>query len=130
MGEGGAPHACELAAGIGARVFVALKIVLVHELHGVGFGEVLRMPVPCGTNQARLLETAKAVQASVVLDVGSEGRLLAEVKLARDFGVCSFREFAAEVDIHEIVPRTSLVGLKLFKSHGQFLTASFFVRIE
>ena len=40
MGEGGAPHACQLNAGIGTGVVVTLEVVLVHELYGVGLGEV------------------------------------------------------------------------------------------
>ena len=51
IGEGDAPNASELDAGISMGGVVALEELFVHELHGVSFGEVGAVSVPSRTDE-------------------------------------------------------------------------------
>ena len=76
------PDARQLCAGIAVCVGIALEELLVHHLYAPRFGEVGGMTIPCRTNQCSLLEAARAAETAVILDMGGEGRLFAEVELA------------------------------------------------
>ena len=56
------------------------------------------------TGEACLLERARLVQSAVVLDMGCDGKTLAEVDLARDLGIGALSEMTTQVDIDEIEP--------------------------
>lgn len=77
-----------------------------------------------------LVAASDVVQTAVVLDMGSDGRLFAEVELARDLGIGAAQELAAEVEVDEIVPRAPVVGLKLLEGDGDFLTVGLLVGID
>ena len=62
--------------------------------------------------------------------MGGKGRLPAQRELARNLGIGTLREMAAQVDIDEIVPLAPLVGLELFKGNGHFGTTGFLTGID
>ena len=130
MGEGDAPHAGELHAGVGVGAFVALEVLLVQELYGVGLGEVGAVTVPGGADEGGVLDGVTASEASVVFDVGGEGGLLAEVELAGHLGVGSLGEPAAEVYIDEVEPGAPFVGFELLDGHGVSWSACLFLGVE
>ena len=84
-------------------IVIALEIVLVESLHGIGGGEIGIVPVPSHTGKPCLLKTSETVQSSIILYMGCEA-LLAKIELPRYFGVCGLSEFPAEVYIDEIEP--------------------------
>jgi len=78
-----------------------------------------------------MLETACGLtQTTIILDMGCEGAVLAEVKLSRNLRVGTLEELIAQVEVNEIVPRTPLVGLELLDGNGHLLTSILLVRVD
>ena len=88
------------------------------------------MAVPCRTDEGCLLEAAETVQSAIILYMGGKRRLLAQIELTRNLRVGTFCELTAEVDIHEIEPRTPFVGLEFLEGHRHFLSACLLVGID
>jgi hypothetical protein len=78
-----------------------------------------------------LLETAgSSSETTVVLDVNSERRTLADIDLALDLGIGTLEKLAAEVEVDEIEPGAPLIGFELFEGDGHLLAAILFVGID
>ena len=107
------PYARQLQAVVGRSVVVALKVALVHQLYGIGLGEVGVVPVPGPADERRLLETAASAQPAVVLGVGCKA-LLADVQLTGNLRVGGLGELSREVYVDKIVPCPPRIGLELF----------------
>ena len=77
-----APDTRELGTIIGRGTIVALEEAFVEQLYGPGLGEVGIVTVVGQTKESGMLIAARdVIQTTVILDVGCDGRLLAEVKL-------------------------------------------------
>ena len=72
------------------------------------------MTIPRSTNQCGLLERTETIQTTIILNMGGK-TLLTNIKLTRDLTLSTLGELTTEVDIHEVEPRTPLVGLELLE---------------
>ena len=125
-----APHTRQLGAGIRVGVVVALKELLVERLHRPCLGEVGSVSIISSTNKSSLLETTRTTQAAIVLNMSSKGRLLAQIELTRNLRIGALNEMTTHIDIHEIVPRTPLVSLKLLEGYSHLCATSLFTRVN
>jgi len=132
VGKVKTPDTCELEAVIGARVVVALEVALVHQLYGPRLREVGIVTVVGSTQEGCMLETANLIapQSAVVLNMGGEGRLFAELELTRNLGIGTAEELAAEVEVDEIVPGAQIVCLELLDGDSHLLASVFLVGVD
>ena len=82
------------------------------------------MAIICRTYEDRILKTAVEIKSTVELDMSGKWRLTAEIELAAHLGICSTGTLIAQIDIHEIKPRTEFVGLECLVCHCQLLSVA------
>ena len=90
------------------------------------------MAVVGSTEEGGVLETTDVIsaQTAIILYVGGERSILAELELTGNLGVGATEELASEVEVDEVIPRTPRVGFELLERDGDFLTVRLLIGID